>query len=257
MVQNEILKKIENELHKEVMFNIYKVTATTIEKTQKGYELYNLQLNKSLWVTKFVPLSNVDRAFDPLYKLYAKNNKTLDFLVGCYIAVDLKNSKYGTNFGQIRSFDVLRDFKKLLDESNGKASLTQINVFGFLEAKGYPINSEGTITLKEPYSNLNIKIQSGCTICYPNKPEEDTLTLVNIGLIYDNFFKDKYIDNGNPDRDEQYDITPVAIIKTRKVFHKTKSSVISTGKFDVLRIGDRLSMEQCQFLTGTLPIGTQ
>ncbi len=159
------------------MYNVYKVTAATIKKTQNGYELYNLQLNKSFWATKLVPLSEMDRRWNSLYQLYTKNNKNLDFLVGRYIALDLENSKFGTNFSHIMSFDVLQDFKKLLDESNGKAFFTNINVFGFLENKGYPINPDGTITLREPYSKFNIKNQSEHTIGYPNKLEEGTLTL--------------------------------------------------------------------------------
>lgn len=231
------------------MYNVYKVTAASIKKTPKGYELYNLELNKSFWVTKLIPLREVDKIFDSLYKLYQKNNNNLNFLIGSYIAVDLKDSKFGKNFGAIASFDVLQDFKDLLDKSSGKAFSTKMNVFGFLEEIGYPKNPDGTITLRDQYSNFDILNNCGHTICYPNKPEEGTLTLGNIRLIYDKFFRDKYIDNGNPDRDEQYDLTSVAIVINRTIFHKSKSKVISNDIFNALRVGDKLSEEQRQFIS--------
>ena len=239
------------------MYNIYKVTAANIAKTPKGYELYNLQLNNSFWATKLVPLSEMDRRWESLYKLYSKNNKNLDFLVGRYISLGLEDSKFGRNFTHIVSFDVLQDFKELLDKSSGKAFLTKMNVFDLLTERGYPMNPDGTITLKEPYSTFNIKLEGERTICYPNTPGAKTLTLSNIKLVYEEFFKDKYIDNGDPDRDEQYALTPVAIIKTRRIFHKSKSGVISDDIFDVLRIGENLSEEQCQFLSAAQSIGRE
>ena len=50
------------------MKKIYKVTAAHIKKTQKGYDLFSLQLNKSFWATKLAPLREVDKLFDPLYR---------------------------------------------------------------------------------------------------------------------------------------------------------------------------------------------
>lgn len=238
------------------MYNVYKVTAASIKKTPKGHELYNLQLNKSFWATKLVPLREADKIFDSLYKLYKKNNN-LDFLTGRYIAADLKDSRFGKNLGTIVSFDVLQDFKGLLDKSNGKAFSTEMNVFGFLGSAGYPTNPDGTITLKAPYSNFNILNNGFHTICYPKQPEEGTLTLGNIGLIYEKFFKGKYIDNGNPDRDEQYEITSVAIVINRRIFHKSRSEVVSNDVFDVLRVGERLSEEQCRFLSEIQPSENQ
>lgn len=230
------------------MYNVFKVTAATVKSTQKGYKLFNLQLNKDLWVTKLFPLRKVDQITDSLYKQYTKNDNNLDFITGRYIAIELKETKFGMNFGHIESFDVIFDFKKLLDSYNGKGFQTRINIFDFLKDNGYPVNADNSITLKAPYSQLNIRLHCGTTVCYPNKPAEGTLTLENIELIYDNFYKDKYIDNGNPDRDEQYSATSVAIIVNRKIYHKSLSKTLSNDSFEILKVGDKLSEEQCQFL---------
>lgn len=239
------------------MYNVYRVTAAAIKKTRNGYELYNLQLNNTFWATKLVPLRAGDKRRDILYQQYTKNNNNLNFLIGSYVAISLEDSKFGKNFRHIESLDVLQDFKKLLDESNGKAFSTNINIFEFLESKGYPVNSDKTITLRNEYSHLNLIVKNGRTICYTNKTGEGTLTLENIETIYNHFFKGKYIDNGNPDRDEQYGLTSVAIIVNRKIFHKSKSEVISDDDFEILRIGDKLSKEQCHFLSTTHSSGNQ
>lgn len=230
------------------MYNVYQVTGATVKSTQKGYKLFNLQLNKGLWVTKLFPLRKVDQITDQLYKLYTKNDNNLDFITGRYIAIELKETKFGMNFGRIESFDVISDFKKLLDGYNGKGFQTEINIFDFLKENGYPVNADNSITLKSPYSQLNIRLHCGTTVCYPKKPAEGTLTLENIKLIYDNFYKDKYIDNGNPDRDEHYSATSVAIIVNRKIYHKSLSKTLSNDSFEILKVGDSLSEEQCQFL---------
>ena len=237
------------------MVDIYKVTAATIKKTQNGYEQYNLQLDKSFWATKFLPLREIDKKWNPLYKLYVSNNNSLDFLVGRYIAITLQDSEFGKNFTSIASFDALEDFKALLDKSNGKAFQSNINIHGLLERLNFPLNPDMSITLREPYSQFNINNKNGTTICYPEKLDKGFLTLTNIGLIYDKFFKDKYIDNGNPDRDEKYAMTSVAIIMNRTIFHKSKSMVLSRDNFDVLRVGDRLSEEHNQFLSGVVSTG--
>ncbi|RYF38761.1 MAG: hypothetical protein EOO38_24315, partial [Cytophagaceae bacterium] len=43
----------------------------------------------------------------------------LFFKVPLHIAASLEDSKFGRNFGHIESFDVIGDFKRLLDDSNG------------------------------------------------------------------------------------------------------------------------------------------
>lgn len=231
------------------MYNVYKVTAAKITRTKSGYDLYNLELDKSIRATKLVPLKEIEKRWEPLYKLYEQNSKSLEFLVGRYISVYLEESKFGVNFSNIASFEVLQDFKKLLMESSGKAFVTNINIFDFLKKRGYSLNPDGSITLKNPHSNYNIRLKNERTICYPNNTGEKTLTLDNIEEIYERLYKGVYIDNGNPDRDEQYKLRLASIVVNRKIYHKSKGSVTSDDDFDVLRVGDDLSEEQWKFLS--------
>ena len=231
------------------MHNVYKVTAAKITKTKNGYELYNLELNKSIQATKLVPLKEMERNRDPLYKLYEQNNRSLHILVGRYIATHLEESEFGKRFSSVDSLDVLQDFKSLLEKSNGKAFSTNINIFNFLKERGYPLNPDGSITLKAPHTNCNIKPKFECIVCYPNNTGDKTLTLDNIEEIYERFYKGISIDNGNPDRDEQYQSRTTSIVINRRTFHKSKGGVISDIDFDVLRIGDALTEEQWQFLS--------
>ena len=97
------------------MNNYYKVTSATIEATKRGYKLYKLQLDNSLWVTKLLPFDKLDQEYDPLYKIYEETN-SLESLIGKYIVVSLISNKYGKSFNEPYSIDLINDFKKLLDK---------------------------------------------------------------------------------------------------------------------------------------------
>jgi hypothetical protein len=85
-------------------------------------------------------------------------------------------------------------------------------------------------------------------VCYPADLKENCLMPANIGSIFEKFYKGKVIDNGNPDRDESYVLTPTAIVRNRKIYHKTKSKTLSNDNFDVLRIGEPLTDEQYEYI---------
>jgi len=228
-----------------MMGNIYKVTEANVGKTKKGYQIYKLQLNNSFFVTKLLPLRKRDRKYSKLYQLYSENNNSLNFLIGEYISISLRQSQYGIEFITIISFNAILEFQDLLDGSKGKAFSTRMDIYEFLQRKNYPINKDNSITLKGPYNNFNITDKN---VCYPNKMEDNCLTPCNIEVIYNQFYKDKIIDNRNPDRDSKYVLTPVAILENRKIYHKSKSKTIANDDFDVLRIGDLLSEEQNHYI---------
>jgi hypothetical protein len=230
------------------MGNVYKVTEATIGETKRGFKIYKLQLNNSIWATKLVPLRKLERKYNKLFQLYEENNNSLNFLAGKYISISLNQSQYGFEFSSIISFDALTEFKELLDRSQGKAFSTTMNIYNFLKVKNYSINQDNSITLKAPYGNFNIVHKNGITVCYPNKLEDNCLSLDNIEIVYNQFYKNKVIDNGNPDRDSKYVLTPVAIVENRKIYHKYKGGTISDDNFDVLRIGDSLSEEQYSYI---------
>lgn len=227
------------------MGDIYKVTKADVGTTKNGFQIYNIQLNNSILATKLFPLRELDKRFSNLYKYYIENGSSLDFLVGKFISISLNQTRYGVEIGSIESFDAIKDFKELLDRHIGKAFCTSINMYEFLKFRKYPVNIDGSIKLKEPYANFNIKSNN---ICYPNNLGIDFLLLENIELIYNQFYKDKVIENRDPDCSEKYALTSVAIIRSRTKYHKYKSKIISNHSFDVQRVGDILTKEQKDYL---------
>lgn len=227
------------------MGSIYKVTDASVGTTKNGYKIYKLQLNDAILATKLFPLRKLDRKYNKLFKKYTENHDSLDFLVGKYISIWLEKTQYGFEFSSIDSFDALADFKDLLDGSNGKAFSTRINMYEFLKRRNYTANVDGSLILKPPYDKFCL---SEHNVCYPNELKENCLTPANIGFIFEKFYKDKVIDNGNHDRDESYVLTSAAIVRNRKIYHKTKSKILSNNNFDVLRIGDQLTDEQYGYI---------
>lgn len=227
------------------MGNIYKVTDASIETTKNGYKIYKLHLNNSIWATKLLPLRELDRKYDRLFNKYKENNDSLYFLIGKYISIYLEKTQYGFEFFSIDSFDALVDFKDLLNKSNGKAFSTTINMYEFLKGKNYASNADGSLILRPPYDNFCLSERN---VCYPRDLRDNCLTPENIGYIFEKFYKDKVIDNGNPDRNESYVLTSFAIAINRKIYHKTKSKTLSNDNFDVLRIGDPLTDEQHEYI---------
>ena len=225
--------------------SIFKVTVATTGETKRGYKVFKLQVNNSIWATKLFPLRELDRKYDKLYQMYLEHDN-ISFLEGKYISVSLNQSEYGYQFSSIGSFDAVQEFKDLLDNSEGKAFSTSMDMHEFLKTKNHPINKDGSITLKAPYDGFNLTENN---VCYPNDLRENTLTPDNIGIIFNQFYRDKVIDNGNPDRDERYVLTATAIVINRKIYHKYKSKTLSNDNFDVLRIGDSLSKEQYEFIS--------
>ena len=227
------------------MGSIYKVTSASAGKTKNGYQIFKLQLNNSILATKLFPLGEVDKIRDKLFQLYTKNNSSLEFLVGKYVSIWLNKTQYGIEFGLINSFDAIQEFKDLLDNAKEKAFFTNMGMYEFLKRKNHSTNTDGSITLKAPYDRFNLTEKN---VCYPNDMKNNCLTLDNIEIIFNQFYRDKVIDNGNIDMDEKYVLTNVAIVKNRRIFHKYKTKTISNADFDVLRVGDLLTEEQYGYI---------
>ncbi len=230
------------------MSEVYRVTSATIGKTKNGYTIFKLQLDSSIWVTKLAPIRSVDQMRDPLFKIYEKGDESIDSVVGKYIDVVLNKSDYGMEFSTGSSYDIVGDFKKLLDESEGKAFYTNIPIYNFLKQKKYKINIDHSITLKQPFEHLNITLKGSITVCYPNEMKADVLTLDNLYEIYNQFYDQKIIETGNLDHDCHYQLTPISIIKNCKRYHKTKAKTLSNTDTVVLALGETLPKEHLQFI---------
>ncbi len=207
------------------------------------------RLNNSIWASKLAPVRKLDKRYDSLYRIYKEHNGAIDTLVGKYIEIYLTKSDYGMDFNSIKSYDIVKDFKNLLDESQGKAFFTNMSIYGFLKQLKYQINPDDSITLKKPYDDFNIFDKDGITVCYPNQLKPDVLTLDNIGIIYKQFFYKKHSSTGHSDMVLQYKLKHVAIVENCKRYHRYKSKTISDHDTDVLRIGDNLNDEQLKFLS--------
>ncbi|MEW6023457.1 MAG: hypothetical protein AB1807_15105 [Pseudomonadota bacterium] len=227
---------------------VHKVSTANIKKTPQGYDLFNLELSNSFWATKLIPVRSSDRSYDSLYKKYLEHDKSLNFLLGKYIQIMLTDTKYGKNFVKISSYDIVSDFKAMLDDTSKKSFQTPLRIYQFLLDKGYAKNSDASITLKPPYSEYNVIWLDGYTVCYPNKPSPGTLTLENIGLIYDAFFKDKDSGCSNPDRIETYGRSEVSIHLGVERLHKSESKRLSYHVNEIMRVGDKLTSEHEEFL---------
>lgn len=229
------------------MSEIYKVTNTKITNSKNGYTIFNLELNNKIWATKLAPVRKLDKKYNKLYQMY-ETEQSLDSLIGKFITVSLEKDNYGIKFSHISNYDSLDKFKELLDKSEKKAFSTNIPIYNFLKSQNYPINVDGSITLKNPYDYFNIMDKNGSTICYPYYLKSDELTFENIEKIYYQFYDKKLIDTGNLDRDCHYKLTSVAIVKNCKKYHKYKSKTLSDTDSDVIRIGDKLHEEHIEYL---------
>ncbi len=229
---------------------VFKVTAAIVSETKRGYKVFKLQLNKEIWVTKLLPLNEKDKDRDGLYQYYVRN-ESISFLVGRYIEILFGHSDYGYEFYSILSFDVIKDFKVLLDNSNGKAFSTRMDMYSFLVSKNYHINADSSITLNPPYEKFDLSKKN---ICYPNYLSDDVLNMKNIEFIFNSFYKNLSIETNDLDRDEKYVLTPLSIAINSKRYHKYKSKTLSDITTDVLRIGDTLSNEHIEFLKAQIKL---
>lgn len=227
--------------------NFYKVTQTKITTSKNGYTIFNFQLNNNLWVSKLAPIRKLDKKYDTLYKIY-EDNGSLDSLIGKYIVCSISKNNYGYELDYISSYDMVNDFKKLLDENNGKPFSTDMPIYDFLKLHKYIINADNSIRLNNPYYNYIVIKKDNVSICFIPNDKKNILTLENIELIYKNFFDGKYIDTNNDDLDCKYRLSHTAILKHCDRYHKYKSKTIRRYDSVVLELGDDLSNEQIEFL---------
>jgi len=229
------------------MSEIYKVTNAKITKSKNGYTIFNLELNNQIWASKLAPIRKLEKKYNRLYQIYEKE-QSLSSLIGIFITTSLKKDNYGIKFSSVSHYNSLEEFEELLDKSEKKAFSTDMPIYNFLKSQKYPINADGSITLKNPYDYFNIKDDGGTTICYPNKLRLDELTLENIKEIYYHFYDKKYIDTGSPDRDCKYKLTFIAIVENCKKYHKYKTKTLSDTNSNVIRVGDKLHKEHIKYL---------
>lgn len=232
------------------MKNYYRVTAAKTSNP-KGYLKFSLQLDGNTWASMLAPNKSSEKERNRLYQFYLSNNQTLNNLINKYVHLLLEKNKYGYEIKRLYSYDIISDFKELLDKHHGKPFETFIPIYELLKNKNYPLNSDGSITLRPPYSNLNIYKEREAVICYRNDLKEDYATRESLKLIYDRFYSSYKDNDNNPDRATNIVLGRLAIRKITHRYHKTMGGIESSSCIDLLRLGDKLSDEHLRFLSET------
>ena len=242
-----------------LMASIYKVTSASVGETKRGYKVFKLQLNNSIWATKLFPLRKYDLKNDKLYLLYKKNNG-LEFLNGKYISLTISQSQYGYQFDYITSFDVFEDFKNEVDFSKGNSFSTRLPIYDFLTSINRHIEDDGSIKIKSEYGDMRVFKAGGVNVCYQYDSGNEKLNVNNIEKIFKQFYEGVdlpvYSLSGDGDGQKSYyeiswiDVAIVRMDNHVKVSHRMTTSGDYNEWFasKILKIGEQLSDDHIQFL---------
>jgi len=240
---------------------IYKVTSAGIGETKRGYKVFKLMLNNSIWATKLVPLKKTERKYNKLYQLY-EENRNLDFLIGKYISISVNQTQYGFEFSSISSFDALQDFKKELDVSNGSAFSTKLPISDFLLNIQREQEEDGSIKITSDFGDMRVSKLNGVNICYQYDTSDERLNLTNIDRIFDAFYKDvslppSSIGDGGAKSYYKVSVNDAAIVQMDNHV-KVSYKMTTSGDYDrwhtkiVQKIGDKLPGDQIHFIKNTV-----
>ncbi|UPQ83629.1 hypothetical protein M0M42_04260 [Pseudomonas knackmussii] len=226
----------------------FRVTAERISNP-KGYIKFSLQLDGTVWASKLAPLKDYEKRNDAIYQFFISNGSQLSSLVGKYVYLILEETEYGLSIKHAMSLDILKDFKILLVKHEGAAFETRLPIYEFLKSTSRPLNEDGSITLNEPYRNLDINLSAGNTICYRNDLNEGFVTRGNIALLFEHLYKNAVDINNNPDREESVFLGRISIQRHIVRYHKNKGGIESNAYSDILKLGNKLSPEQQALLS--------
>lgn len=236
------------------MSNFYKVTSINQKYTKKNDKVYDIVLNNIYCIKNVNPdkvwLSSglKNKGFiNEIYQFWVKNNYSLDLLKGKYISLKFKQTNYGLQISYIISLDIISDFKKMLDDSDGKGFSTELPIYKLLEHAKYKKNNDNSINLKDSFSKYRIKEELDYTICYPHSKSNEFLTIDNINYIYEKFYSELKREtlDGNLDFKHMLSDDRMSIIK-RTWYVKVSYKMTTSGDYCytkdkiILRIGDKL-----------------
>lgn len=237
------------------MQKVYKVTSAKISKTKKGYKILELLLNNSIVATKLLPLKQRDKKYDTFYQMYIKN-QGVDFLVRKFISAWLTMSKYGYQIENIHSLDVIQDFTRELEESNGNSFFTKLPIYDFLFDMNREVQSDSSIKIISSFGDMRVVNTNGYNICYPYGDSLEKLTLQNIFIIFDKFYKDVMVENSSRECHSSYYEIQLNKVGIVRMDHRVKVSYRATTKDDynyweptvVQKLGRPLQKEQIEYL---------
>lgn len=239
------------------MYECYKVTCVTPSTTKRGDIVYHILLDDSILVKYVYPdekwrsSGKRNRSCSiKLHEFWKRNNDSLINLIGKYIAASLIDTDFGKQFHIVLSTDIISDFKKLLDNANGRAFKADTPIYKFLRKTNYTINGDDSITLRKEYNGYNVNANN---LCYPNTNKLNTLTFDNIDKIWEHFYCGKKIDTTitlKSETTEWYSRNEYSICISYERYHdrsETKTD-IHRGEYAILTIGDDLKDEHILYL---------
>lgn len=243
------------------MKGIYKVTRACVDITNGGYEVFKIQLDNHLKVTKLFPFQKKrkekGRNNDKLYDWYLGD---LDFklLIGNYIYASLGETKYGYEFDWIASFDVVNDFKNKLESYKGKTFSTRFPIHDLLSKLQRTIELDNSIKIKSSYGDVRVYDFGEFNLCCQYDNSVDTLNVFNINLIFEHFYKNTRLPaycQSEGGENSYYSISIEYLGIVRMDNHvRISGKMTKSGDFDtwdanlVLGFGAALTEEQKEFL---------
>lgn len=251
-------RAIHSEIHSRkamVVYKVAKVTAASIGETKRGFKVFKLQLNNSIWVTKLIPLGKREKEYDTFYCQYlVKEN--LEFIVGKYITIIFEETQCGLEFTSIGSFDVLIDFKTELKYSKGSAFTSTLPIYDFLIDMKRNIEPDGSIKIKSDFPDMRVAKLHTSDVCFQFDTNESILTQNNINTIFEQFYKCVILPPASCDASNSYykiSPTDAAIVRmnnrVRLSYKATHSGDHDTWTTEVIiKIGEELPVEHARYL---------
>lgn len=234
---------------------IFKVTVATIGKTKRGYKVFKLQLNNSIWVTQLALFKGQEygaQEYNTFYQKFVEYGD-ISFLQGKYILISFCKSEYGYQVRFINSYDVLADFKENIDYSEGNAFYTSMPVYDFLLSINRNIEDDGSIKIKSKFGDIRLSKDG---VCYRFDTSYDKLNFNNIDIIFKQFYESVDFPEPLSDGSKSYykismeDTAIVRMDNRMRVSYKATTSddynEWTTKK--ILKIGEQLPEDHIKFL---------
>ena len=194
-------------------------------------------------------------------KIWLENNHSLKSLEGKYIDTTIVDSEYGKKIKYLNSTDIIGDFSELLKKNNGQSFTGEMPIYELLEKANYQLNDDSSITLKikteDGFELRLIKYYQGF-ICYKYGDFFDLVTIENIEILYNKFYKDvKYIsDDRHGDGSYHYEYRKMDIVKVTNHYRESRKDHKPDRRYDsydsILSLGQFLTDEHKIFLSNAI-----
>jgi len=244
------------------MREIYRIISANIKKYEKNnYSYFDLEItlhnNEIIYRSSYLKDNRravlayeynggIDVDYDT-YKILLSHQFNMNFMIGKYIDIDTEVTARGRRFGHIYSWDLIDDFKRLLeinpyypDFNRDIFFFTHISIYKFLTLKKYSKNNDGLIRLKGDYNHLVVDENNNC-FSYMEINESDLdpkkfVTMSNIREIYNGLYKERQ--SADLDITDSYRYLERHILYSYTKHGKNTSKIQHSGRSVALKVGD-------------------